>query len=89
MSTQILQTLYKMVADDNSADIEFNGPFVNPPGHDLQVCSQLANQLTKDEQLVIAAGDPDERGSWLESHPHMAPLNNLLEDFFNISWGQQ
>ena len=87
MSTQILQTLYKMVADDNSGDIEFHGPFIHPKGHDLQLCSQLASQLTEDDQLFIAAGDPDERGWWLESHPHMAPLNNLLNDFFNMAWG--
>ena len=81
MSTQnnysLLQRLYKMVLDENTQGIEFHGPFTHPPKHDLWLCTYLASQLTEDQLVVVAAGDNDD--------PHMAPLNNLLTDFFNIS----
>ena len=82
MATQnnypLLHRLYKMVLDENTQGIRFHGPFTHPPKHDLLLCTHLANQLTEDELAVMVAVDNDD--------PHMAPLNNLLNNFFDISF---
>lgn len=79
-----LETLRNLIiADQYDSSEHVKCDFKFAQNHDIRACEKLASTLTHEETVLMAIGDGDERGWWLESTPHMSPLQDYLCDFFN------
>ena len=56
-------------------------------GHNLPELEKLASQLSEKDAKVLMYTEDDERSALLKIHPHLAPLNKYLNDFFYKGMG--
>ena len=56
-------------------------------GHNIPELEKLASQLGEKDAEVLMYSEDNERGALLKIHPHLAPLDKYLNDFFYKGMG--